>query len=240
MKITSLPLLYNFPQADDKAQHTSRVNKYKKIRESRIRWTINFLYDIFFKVQQLHLPPVQLLPLLSFKSKEDCCQNKSELSYNSYISQLRIISNFNLEKFWRGRDTRTHLDQNLNLLKKVRTLNFFWLDLKQQKIYSGPKHQSPNKFFQAMYELDCFTSPFSPQLVANSPPLHNALIQLFLPFLTTYILVVSCCDFVKMCQITELIPRLANKLNEGVYQRNFKLTNQSLWIIVSYCSQLRS
>lgn len=58
MKITSLPLLYNFPQADDKAQHTSRVNKYKKIRESRIRWTINFLYDIFFKVQQLHLPPV--------------------------------------------------------------------------------------------------------------------------------------------------------------------------------------
>ena len=210
MKITSLPLLYNFPQADDKAQHTSRVNKYKKIRESRIRWTINFLYDIFFKVQQLHLPPVQLLPLLSFKSKEDCCQNKSELSYNSYISQLRIISNYNLEKFW-GVGTLELTWTKISIkIKNVRTLNLFWLDLKPQKIYSGPKHPSPYKFLQAMYELDCFTSPFSPQLVANSPPLHNALIQLFLPFLTTYILVVSCCDFVKMCQITELIPRLAN------------------------------
>ena len=186
MKITSLPLLYNFPQADDKAQHTGRVNKYKKIRASRIRWTINFLYDIFFKVQQLHLPPVQLLPLLSFKSKEDCCQNKSELSYNSYISQLRIISNFNLDKFW-GIGT-LKLTWTKISIKMRKSPNFepFWLDLKPEQIYPGPKHQSPYKFFQAMYELDCFTSPFSPQLVANSPPLQNALIQLFLPFLTTF------------------------------------------------------
>ena len=80
MKITSLPLLYNFPQADDKAQHTSRVNKYKKIRESRIRWTINFLYDIFFKVQQLQHHGVT--SPTRFKSKEDCCQNKSELAFS--------------------------------------------------------------------------------------------------------------------------------------------------------------